>query len=207
MFQMRRFNILTKAFQNSSSAADIFFYYYNCRFGRTGIYKAFMFGSPCVIITTPEGCRKVLNDDEAFKPGWPKSTMELIGKKSFIGISYEEHKWLRKLTAAPVNGHEALSMYIQYIEERVISALDKWSSMEEVEFLTHMRKLTFRIIMYIFLSTESEQVMDDLEKEYTTLNYGVRAMAVNLPGFAYYKALKVNKKLFSTFFIFGHIIT
>lgn len=157
-----------------------------------------MFGSPSVIVTTPEACRRVLNDDESFKPGWPTSTMELIGKKSFIGISYEEHKWLRKLTAAPVNGHEALSMYIKYIEERVISALDKWSSMGEIEFLTHLRKLTFRIIMYIFLSTESEQVMDALEKEYTTLNYGVRAMAINLPGFAYHNALKVNKYLIVT---------
>lgn len=153
-----------------------------------------MFGNPSVIVTTPENCRRVLNDDEAFKPGWPTSTMELIGKKSFIGISYEEHKWLRKLTAAPVNGHEALSLYIKYIEEKVISALDKWSSMEKIEFLTQLRKLTFQIIMYIFLSSESEQVMDALEKEYTTLNYGVRAMAINLPGFAYHKALKVNSK-------------
>jgi hypothetical protein len=34
--------------------------------------------------------------------------------------------------------------------------------------------------------------MEALEKDYTTLNYGVRAMAINLPGFAYYKALKVD---------------
>ncbi|KAL3348666.1 hypothetical protein AABB24_022034 [Solanum stoloniferum] len=182
-----------------SNNPDSFISSFVFRFGRTGIYKAFMFGSPCVIVTTPEACRKVLNDDEAFKPGWPTSTMELIGKKSFIGISYEEHKWLRKLTAAPVNGYEALSMYIKYIEERVVLALDKWSTMGEIEFLTHLRKLTFRIIMYIFLSTESEQVMNALEKEYTILNYGVRAMAVNLPGFAYHKALKARKKLVAIF--------
>jgi ent-kaurenoic acid hydroxylase len=54
-----------------------------------------------------------------------------------------------------------------------------------------MRKLTFRIIIYIFLSKTSERVMEALEKEYTTLNYGIRAMAINLPGFAYYEALKV----------------
>ena len=151
-----------------------------------------MFGNPSIIVTTPEGCRKVLSDDEAFKPGWPSSTMKLIGKKSFIGISYEEHKRLRRLTSAPVNGHEALSMYMQYIEEIVVSTLDKWANMGQIEFLTELRRLTFRIIMYIFLSSESEQVMDALEREYTTLNYGVRAMAINIPGFAYHKALKVG---------------
>lgn len=155
------------------------------------MYKAFMFGSPSIIVTTPEACRRVLSDDEAFKPGWPVSTMELIGRKSFIGISFEEHKRLRKLTAAPVNGHEALSLYIGYIAEIVKIALEKWVSMGEIEFLTELRKLTFRIIMYIFMSSESEPVMKALEREYTTLNYGVRAMAINLPGFAYYNALKV----------------
>ncbi|KAL4367809.1 hypothetical protein GQ457_05G031410 [Hibiscus cannabinus] len=34
--------------------------------------------------------------------------------------------------------------------------------------------------------------MEALEREYTTLNYGIRAMAINIPGFAYHKALKVR---------------
>lgn len=150
-----------------------------------------MFGSPSVIVTTAETCRKVLNDDEHFKPGWPVSTIKLIGRKSFVSIPYEEHKRLRRLTSAPINGHEALSEYMTYIEDIVNIALDKWSKMGEIEFLTQLRKLTFRIIMYIFLSSESEPVMEALEREYTTLNYGVRAMAINLPGFAYHEALKV----------------
>lgn len=163
------------------------------------MYKAFMFGNPSIIVTTPETCRRVLTDDDSFKPGWPRSTVELIGRKSFIGISFEEHKRLRKLTAAPVNGHEALSMYIQYIEENVVASLEKWATMGQIEFLTEVRKLTFRIIMYIFLSSESEPVMEALENEYTALNYGVRAMAINIPGFAYHRAFKV--RLF-TLFIF-----
>ncbi|TYI23753.1 hypothetical protein ES332_A06G186600v1 [Gossypium tomentosum] len=158
-----------------------------------------MFGNPSVIVTMPETCKRVLNDDDAFKPGWPTSTVELIGKKSFIGIPYEEHKRLRRLTSAPVNGHEALSIYIPYIEDIVISTLDKWSKMGKIEFLTQLRKLTFRIIMYIFLSSESEEVMEALEREYTTLNYGVRAMAINVPGFAYYRALKARKNLVAAF--------
>lgn len=146
------------------------------------------------MITIPELCKQVLMDDEKFGPGWPRSTVELIGKKSFIGISYEEHKRLRKLTAAPVNGHEALSQYLGYIEDTVVSTLEKWSHMGEIQFLTHVRKLTFKIIMYIFLSKEGDSVMEALEKEYTTLNYGVRAMSINLPGFAYHKASKVSNQ-------------
>ncbi|KAL5698889.1 ent-kaurenoic acid monooxygenase [Ranunculus cassubicifolius] len=169
------------------------------RFGRIGIYKAFMFGNPTIMITTPELCKQVLMDDENFGPGWPQSTVELIGKKSFIGISYEEHKRLRKLTAAHVNGHEALSVYLHYIEETIVSALEKWSNMEEFEFFTEVRKMTFRIIMYIFLSEEGDSLMEALEREYTTLDYGVQAMSINIPGFAYYKALKARKNLVAIF--------
>lgn len=150
-----------------------------------------MFGSPSIIVTSAETCRKVLNDDEKFKPGWPESTAELIGRQSFIAISYEEHKRLRRVTSTPINGHEALSQYVGYIESIVQTTLEKWCKMGDIEFLTHLRKLTFQIIMYIFLSSESEPVMEALEKEYSTLNYGVRSMAINLPGFAYHKALKV----------------
>lgn len=85
-----------------------------------------------VVVTTPETCKRVFTDDGGFKPGWPISTVKLIGKKSFAGISYEEHKRLRCLTAVPVNGHEALSLYLQYIEENVIFALDKWAKIEQI---------------------------------------------------------------------------
>ncbi|XP_052192339.1 ent-kaurenoic acid oxidase 2-like [Diospyros lotus] len=183
-----------------SANPDSFISSFITRYGCSGLYKAFMFGNPSIIVTIPEACKRVLTDDEYFKPGWPSSTLKLIGRKSFIGsISYEEHKRLRRLTAAPVNGPEALSIYLRYIEDNVISALEKWAGMGQIEFLTELRKLTFRIIMYIFLSSESEQVMEALEREYTTLNYGVRAMAINLPGFAYHKALKARKKLVAVF--------
>ncbi|KAJ6801120.1 ent-kaurenoic acid oxidase-like isoform X1 [Iris pallida] len=165
------------------------------RYKRTGIYKAFMFGSPTIMLTTPETCKQVLMDDERFVPGWPKATVELVGKKSFIGISQEEHKRLRKLTSTPINGYEALSTYLKFIEKTVVSTLDRWSEMGQIEFLTELRRLTFRIIMHIFLSSETDSVIGDLERVYTDLNYGMRAMAINLPGFAYHRALKARKVL------------
>ncbi|XP_044483813.1 ent-kaurenoic acid oxidase 2-like [Mangifera indica] len=184
-----------KAFKSSNP--ESFMESYAKRYGRTGIYKAFMFGEPSVIVTKPETCRRVLMDDDGFKAGWPIATMKLMGEKSFIrtDISIEEHKRLRRLTAASINGHEALSAYLEYIEESVKSALDKWAKMGQIEFLTQLRKLTFRIIMCIFLSSESEHIMDALEREYTAFNYGIRAMAINIPGFAYNKALKARKNI------------
>lgn len=159
------------------------------------MYKVYMFGNPGIIVTTAETCRRVLTDDDSFKPGWPSATVNLIGKNSFVGIFDEEHPRLRKLTSAPVNGQDAPSVHLKYIEDNVVLALEKWAEMGQIEFLTELRKLSFRIIMYIFLSSESEAVMETLERENTALNHGVRAMTINIPGFSYHKALKARKKL------------
>lgn len=168
----------------------------NGRFGRTGLYRAFMFSSPTILVTIPEACKQVLMDDEAFILGWPKSTVTLIGAKSFIAIPHEEHRRLRKLTAAPINGLDALTAYLGFIDHTVVSTLQALSTREEeVEFLTELRRMTFRIIVQIFMSGADDRTVEALERCYTDLNYGLRAMAINLPGFAYHRALKARKKM------------
>lgn len=65
-----------------------------------------MIGNPTIIVTMTKTCERVLMDDERFKLGWPKSTCDLMGKKSFLDISDEEHKRLHRLNVAPINGHK-----------------------------------------------------------------------------------------------------
>ena len=159
-----------------------------------------MFGKPCVIVTTPESCERELSDDTTFGPGFPESITKLMGKKAFHGISQEEHKRLRRLTTAALSGQEALSIYLKHIEQIVITSLEEWSSMSKpIEFLTEMRKIAFKVIMYVMVGERSTDhlIMEALEREYTTLNHGLKSMAIDLPGFAYHNALKVSFHLFN----------
>ncbi|WRX16876.1 Cytochrome P450 - like 10 [Theobroma cacao] len=174
-----------------SKNPDTFIYDLVKRYGRTGIYKTYLFGSPSIIVSIPETCRKVLADDERFGLGYPVSTKQLTGKKSFHSIPNSEHKRLRRLTTAPINGHEALAMYIGYIEDIVINSLDEWASMKEpIELLKEMRKVAFKVITHIFVGSSAESILGTVEKHYTDLNYGLKSAAINIPGFAFYKALK-----------------
>ncbi|KAL6644766.1 hypothetical protein ACP70R_016374 [Stipagrostis hirtigluma subsp. patula] len=176
---------------------DDFIGSYVRRFGRAGIYRAFMFSSPTILVATPDGCKRVLMDDDGFADGWPEATVALMGRRSFLALPHEEHRRLRKLTAAPINGFDALSTYLGLIDRTVVSSLRRWSEAGEVEFLTELRRMTFKIIMQIFLSAADDATMLALERSYTDLNHGVRAMAINLPGFAFHRALKARKKLVS----------
>ncbi|KAL6883780.1 hypothetical protein ACP4OV_011194 [Aristida adscensionis] len=165
------------------------------RFGRTGMYRAFMFSSPTILVAAPDACKQVLMDDDNFTLGWPKATLALMGRKSFMNLPYEEHRRLRKLTAAPINGFDALSTYLGFIDRTVVSTLRRWSEAGEIVFLTELRRMTFKIIVQIFMSAIDDATMLALEKSYTDFKYGIRAMAINIPGFAFHRAFKARKKL------------
>ena len=155
------------------------------------MYRAFMFSCPTILVTTPDACKRVLMDDDSFAQGWPKATVALIGSKSFFALPREEHRRLRKLTAAPINGSDALSTYLGFIDSTVAEALRRWSEAGEIEFLTELQRVTFKIIVQIFLTEADYATMQALERSYTDLNNGIRAMAINLPGFTFHKAFKV----------------
>nr|QDZ36308.1 CYP88A108 [Melia azedarach] len=182
-----------RAFQ--SSDPDAFVYNLVDRYGRTGVYKSHMFWSPSIVVTTPETCRRVLMDNEQFGRGNPESTKELLGKKT-LALSNEEHKRLRKLTTNPFRGDKALTMYVGYIEDIVVDLLDEWAGMKKpIVFLFEMRKLAFKVIGHIVFGTTSDHLLELMEQYYTDLLLGLRSPAINIPGFAFYRALKARKLL------------
>ncbi|XP_045807521.1 beta-amyrin 11-oxidase-like [Trifolium pratense] len=167
------------------------------RYGRTGMYRTHLFGSPSIVVCTPETCRKVLTDEENLKLGYPSSATALTGKRSFHGISNNEHRRLRRLITSPINGHEALSSYIGLIEDIAVKHLEKLSTMNmPIEFLKEMRKFAFEVITIIFISSDCDHVdLGLVENLYIDLNKGMKSLSINLPGFAFHKALKARKKL------------
>ncbi|RDY08724.1 Beta-amyrin 11-oxidase, partial [Mucuna pruriens] len=179
------------------SDPDSFLHHLVSRYGRRGMYRTHLFGKPSIIVCSAETCRKVLTDDEQLKLGYPASTMALSGKRSFHGISNVEHKRLRRLTTAPITGHEALSTYIGLIENVAVNLLEDLSIMDTpCEFLTEMRKFAFKVITTIFMGSHAHCVdLPLLDNLYTHLIQGMKSLPINLPGFAFYKALKARKKL------------
>nr|ASB17943.1 cytochrome P450 CYP88A85 [Polygala tenuifolia] len=179
------------------SDPDSFIFDLVARYGKTGMYKTHLFGSPSIIVCTPETCRRVFTDDEQFKLGYPESAKILTGRKAFHSISNAEHKRLRKLTTSPINGHEALSMYIDLIEHIAIDSLEQLASMKEpVELLKELRHFAFKVITNIFVGSDADAVnLGFLEHCYTDLNQGLKSRVINFPGFPFYKAMKARKKL------------
>ncbi|XP_028762505.1 beta-amyrin 11-oxidase-like [Neltuma alba] len=167
------------------------------RHGRTGMYRTYLFGSPSIIVCSPDTCRKVLTDEQHFKLGYPTSTITLAGKRSLHGISNAEHKRIRRLTTSPITGHEALSSYVALIDHIAVRLLDEWSSVNApIELLSELRKFAFAVITKIFVGSDVDYIdLGLFENLYADLNRGMKSLAINLPGFAFHKALKAREKL------------
>uniref|UniRef100_A0A2N9IDY1 Cytochrome P450 n=1 Tax=Fagus sylvatica TaxID=28930 RepID=A0A2N9IDY1_FAGSY len=150
-----------------------------------------MFGSPSIIVCTPKLCRRVLTNDENFVIGYPKSTYLLTGRRSLHRISNLEHKRLRRLIASPINGHEALALHFQHTEGIVINSLDEWASMKQpFEFFTEMKRATFNILMHIFMGYVNDSTLSTMQNLCSDCRKGLMSIAINIPGFAFHKALK-----------------
>ncbi|XP_061362725.1 beta-amyrin 11-oxidase-like [Gastrolobium bilobum] len=166
------------------------------KYGGTGIYKTHLFGNPSIIVCEPEMCWRVLTDDENFKIGYPKSMLKLLASKPLGDVSSAQHRRFRRLVTAPIVGHHTLEMYIERIEDIVIHTLEELSSVKHpVEFLKEMKKVSFKVIIHIFMSTENQNVNIKIGDLFNDMHNGLFSLPINAPGFAFHQALKARKKL------------
>ncbi|XP_045807995.1 beta-amyrin 11-oxidase-like [Trifolium pratense] len=167
------------------------------RYGRTGIYKSHLFGSPSIIISDADMCRRVLTNDENFKTGYPKSTLKLIKcTKSYWSSSRENQKRFKRLITSVLMGHNTLEMYLTRMEDIVINSLEELSSMSHpVDFLKEMKNISFDIIIEIFIGSYNQHIVTKIGNSFTEIYSALWSMPINFPGFAFHKGLLAREKL------------
>ncbi|KAI4327251.1 hypothetical protein L6164_019735 [Bauhinia variegata] len=187
--------LVGKAFK--SEDPDSFINKLISRHGRTGIYKTHLFGNSSVIVCTPDMCRRVMTDEEHFRPGYPKTAMELAGSNSMSNASPSQHKRLRRLTAAPIIGYKALAVYVERIDDIVIDSLDEWTSTKQpFELLKALKEVTFKVIVHIFFGSHNQySVFTKLEDLFSEIAGAIFSLPIDLPCFTFHKALKARRKL------------
>ncbi|KAE8702856.1 Beta-amyrin 11-oxidase [Hibiscus syriacus] len=180
----------------NSQNPDSFIHNLINKYGPTSIYKTHLFGSPSIIVCSPELCRKVLTDDKHFSFGYPSSAIRLGGKKSLYGVPNSEHWRLRRLISDPINGHRALALYIGHIEDIVIPSLEELDTMDRpIKFFTEMKRIGLKVIAQVLLGSTKDSILTSMVEYYTELFPGVLSMPIDVPGFVFHRAIKARKKL------------
>ncbi|KAI6702379.1 hypothetical protein NL676_011515 [Syzygium grande] len=127
--------------------------------------------------------------------GWP-----LIGRISFHGISLSEHKRLRHLTVASINGMEALSLFVGKIEDILVTTMARWAELgRPIPLMNEMNKVTYKVIANILFGTSVDDNLDEMESLFYDLGEGFLAIPINLPGFNFHGALRARRKLVKIF--------
>ncbi|XP_058724410.1 beta-amyrin 11-oxidase-like [Vicia villosa] len=189
-------NMLTFLKHFSSGHPDLFINNIVSKHGRNGIYKTHLFGNPSIIVSEAEMCKRVLTDDEKFKTGYPKSTIEVVRCKSIWSFSKEEHRRFRRLISSLTMGHSTLETYLTRIDDIVINSLEELSSMSHpVEFLKETKTISFNIIIDIILGSYNQHIINKIGNSFTEMYTALFSMPINLPGFAYRKGLVAREKL------------
>ncbi|XP_027907219.1 beta-amyrin 11-oxidase-like [Vigna unguiculata] len=168
------------------------------KYGESGIYKTHLLGKPSIIICTPEMCKRVLNDDDNFKQGYPKSTSELLKSKALTNVCSTEHKGLRELVSSGILGQKVLAMNLEIVEKIVINSLEELSRMEQpVQVFKEMEKISFEVIAHILMGSHIHSNIEKLTElfhQFSKCN-PIYSLPINFPGFPFHQGLKVRKKL------------
>ncbi|KAI4313324.1 hypothetical protein L6164_026311 [Bauhinia variegata] len=147
----------TKAFK--SEDPDSFVNNLVSRYGIGGIYKVHLFG--------------VL----------PSSYARRRWSELLTNSSIEEHKWLRRLTTAPIVGHNRLAVYFDCIEDIIINSVEEWASMNEpIELLNELKEVSFKIIIRIFLGFNNDSTIATVAYLFSIVKDAVMSFPVNVPG-------------------------
>jgi ent-kaurenoic acid hydroxylase len=90
-----------------------------------------------------------------------------------------------------------MAMYLEHIEDIVINSLEELSSMNHpIELLKEMKKVSFKTIVHVFLGSSNQDIIKILGSLSNDMFNGLFSIAINAPGFAFNKALKVFHFIF-----------
>ncbi|PKA66570.1 Ent-kaurenoic acid oxidase 2 [Apostasia shenzhenica] len=161
------------------------------RYGDTGIYRSHLFGSPVIITCSPEFNKQVLGsmtEDGRVSSGWPSN--ELLGSSSIAAVDGVPHKRLRKHLMEAFTSPKALIAQLNIAELTIVSALEQWVFKKRIVAYNETKAMTFRNMCEVLVSFQSEELLGKMESLYRGLMAGLRSLTINIPGTAFYRAVK-----------------
>ncbi|KAJ1434124.1 Cytochrome P450 [Sesbania bispinosa] len=180
-----------ETFQMYSQDPNVFFANKIKRFG--SMFKSHILGCPCVMISSPEAAKFVLNKAQLFKPTFPASKERMLGKQAIFFHQGVYHANLRRLVLRTFMP-QAIQNIVPDIESIALSCLKSWEGKLITTFL-EMKNFTFNVALLSIFGKDEILYREDLKRCYYTLEKGYNSMPINLPGTLFHKAMKARKEL------------
>lgn len=162
-----------------------------------GMYRTYLFGSPCIITCFPSVNKFVFRANKAFILEWPNA--ELMGATSVVMVNGKAHARLRSFVLNAINRPDALRQIAALVQPRLVSALEMWAQKGRIVAYHEIKKVTFENIGKLFVSFEPGPQLHEVEQLLHDMVKGMRAQPLNFPGTAYHRARQCRKKVEAIF--------
>nr|ATG29942.1 CYP725A19 [Taxus chinensis] len=160
------------------------------------VFKTSLIGHPTVVLCGPAGNRLILaNEEKLVQMSWPKSSMKLMGEKSITAKRGEGHMIIRSALQGFFSPG-ALQKYIGQMSKTIENHInEKWKGNDQVSVVALVGDLVFDISACLFFNINEKHERERLFELLEIIAVGVLAVPVDLPGFAYRRALQARSKL------------
>ncbi|KAK2974796.1 hypothetical protein RJ640_005580, partial [Escallonia rubra] len=160
------------------------------------ISKLSLFGTPSIFLHGQAANKFIYTcDGNKLANKQPKSISRLIGERSIIELSGEDHKRIRAALVSFLKP-EVLKQYVGKLDEEIRHHLDMhWHGKQEVKVGPVMKTLTFNVICSLIFGIERGERRDLLVGLFQELIAGLLAVPVNLPFTRFNRSLQGSAKI------------
>ncbi|XP_038875678.1 abietadienol/abietadienal oxidase [Benincasa hispida] len=167
------------------------------RYGK--IFSCHVFGKYTVVSIDPKFNRYVMqNEGTLFQSSYPKSFRDLVGLNGVITVQGEQQRKLHAIASNFMRINKLDFSFLKDIQTIIIHSLSTFHDGHQVISLQDAcRKIAINMMVSQLLGVSSESEVNEISRLFYDFVDGCISIPINLPGFAYYTAMKARKQIIS----------
>ncbi|KAK9828793.1 hypothetical protein WJX72_002103 [[Myrmecia] bisecta] len=164
------------------------------------IFKSWLYGEPHIFVGGQQAVTKLLNaEHELVEVEWDHATRKLMGPFAVAVVTGADHVALRKLVL-PSFSISAIASYVPGMVAIAESCCKSWAEEGDVSAYVAAKAYTFEIALKLILGFDASLITPVMTKRcslaFAKWEGGLFKLPINLPGFAYHKALGGKREIF-----------
>ncbi|KAL1541899.1 abietadienol/abietadienal oxidase-like [Salvia divinorum] len=162
------------------------------------IFSCSLFGKWAVASADPAFNRFVMqNEGKLFQSNYPKSFRDLVGKNGVITAQGDHQRKLHSIASNMMRLDKLRFHFLQDIQIVIRQIFTNLHHNQVVPLQDVCRKLAINLMVNQLLGVSSESQVNHIAQLFSHFVDGCLSLPINLPGFAYHKAMKARENIIS----------
>ncbi|KAI5678873.1 hypothetical protein M9H77_09823 [Catharanthus roseus] len=167
------------------------------------VFKSHILGSPTIISMDPELNRYILlNESKGLVPGYPQSTLDVLGENNIGAVSGSTHKKIRGSLMLLISSSAIKDQMLPKMDRDMRIFLQNWDG-KTIDIQEKSIDMAFFIALKQIVEEESDSIYQTFKAEFDKLALGSLSLPIKLPGTNYYRGFQGRKYVIK---ILGEII-